>query len=397
MTHVHLLSHCVVAPGITSVSETSTRLLRAYLARESGWFDASRWLPGTRQRYWNDTSRYSLAAASRCAGDPHEQPDRLALCLGTTVADFSARSATDQVVIADGGVALNAISAPNISANIAATQTAIALQARAFCSTFTSPFLGGLEALWFGAQSVDAGQADSAIIVAADEILPDDGNCRVLPGAVAIRIGHVCTAQRGRTITPLCWGHASTPAGLVQRLCHSLAQLDATHPASITVIAESDDAMAESIADLLARHVGVSAHVARCEAPGAVAAVLSALPPLLQDDPVLLLAIYERRFLAFLCVTSTPFHKPQEHTMNSSDRIVTIKQIVSEILEIEPSEMTMASLFKEDHDADSLRAIEILASLEKAFGVVIAQDALARMVNLQGVCEVVDEAIAKKA
>lgn len=83
--------------------------------------------------------------------------------------------------------------------------------------------------------------------------------------------------------------------------------------------------------------------------------------------------------------------------MNSSDRIVTIKQIVSEILEIEPSEMTMASLFKEDHDADSLRAIEILASLEKAFGVVIAQDALARMVNLQGVCEVVDEAIAKKA
>ena len=69
-----------------------------------------------------------------------------------------------------------------------------------------------------------------------------------------------------------------------------------------------------------------------------------------------------------------------------------IKQIVSDILEIEPADMTPVSLFKEDHDADSLRAIEILASLEKAFGVEIPQDALGRMVNLQGVYQVVQEA-----
>jgi len=87
----------------------------------------------------------------------------------------------------------------------------------------------------------------------------------------------------------------------------------------------------------------------------------------------------------------------QEINMTSSDRITTIKQIVAEILEIDPADMTMTSLFKEDHDADSLRAIEILASLEKAFRLEIRQDALARMVNLQGVCEVVDEAASKTA
>ena len=73
-----------------------------------------------------------------------------------------------------------------------------------------------------------------------------------------------------------------------------------------------------------------------------------------------------------------------------------IKEIVCEILELEEDEVTDTSLFREDHDADSLRAIEILASLEKQFGVVIDQAELGRMVNLKGVEEVVAEAAEKK-
>jgi acyl carrier protein len=75
-----------------------------------------------------------------------------------------------------------------------------------------------------------------------------------------------------------------------------------------------------------------------------------------------------------------------------AERKALIKGAVSEILEIEPDEMTETSLFKEDHDADSLRSIEILASLEKAFGVQISQESLAKMVNLQGVYDVVKNA-----
>ncbi len=73
-----------------------------------------------------------------------------------------------------------------------------------------------------------------------------------------------------------------------------------------------------------------------------------------------------------------------------------IKDIVSEILEIDAEEMTDTSLFKEDHDADSLGAIEILSALERTFGVEIDQAELTRMVNLEGVIAVVAEAQAAK-
>ncbi|EFL25813.1 MULTISPECIES: acyl carrier protein [Streptomyces] len=74
------------------------------------------------------------------------------------------------------------------------------------------------------------------------------------------------------------------------------------------------------------------------------------------------------------------------------ERRETIKEIVTDILEIDPDEVTETSLFKEEHDADSLRAIEILAALEKTFNVVIDQSELGRMVNLKGVYEVVSDA-----
>ena len=72
-------------------------------------------------------------------------------------------------------------------------------------------------------------------------------------------------------------------------------------------------------------------------------------------------------------------------------RMDTIKELVCDILELEEDEVTETSLFKEDHDADSLRAIEILATLEKTFQIRIPQEELPRMVNLQGVYEVVAE------
>lgn len=76
----------------------------------------------------------------------------------------------------------------------------------------------------------------------------------------------------------------------------------------------------------------------------------------------------------------------------TQERRAEIKDIVCDILEIDSDELSETSLFKEDHDADSLRAIEILAALEKKFHVVIDQAELARMVNLAGVYAVVEEA-----
>jgi len=72
-----------------------------------------------------------------------------------------------------------------------------------------------------------------------------------------------------------------------------------------------------------------------------------------------------------------------------------VKAIIRDVLELEPGELSETSLFVEDHGADSLRAIEILAELERALGVTLAQDELGRMTTLQNVCQVVEEAAAR--
>ncbi|MEC3979487.1 acyl carrier protein [Amycolatopsis sp. H20-H5] len=76
-----------------------------------------------------------------------------------------------------------------------------------------------------------------------------------------------------------------------------------------------------------------------------------------------------------------------------TDRQARIKEVVCDVLELEQVEVTSTSLFKEDHGADSLLAIEILAGLEKEFKVMIDQTELERMVNLDGVYAVIDESI----
>ncbi|AZM56510.1 polyketide-8 synthase acyl carrier protein [Streptomyces sp. WAC 01529] len=79
----------------------------------------------------------------------------------------------------------------------------------------------------------------------------------------------------------------------------------------------------------------------------------------------------------------------------ASDRRSAIKEIVCDILELEEDEVTETSLFIEEHGADSLRAIEILAALEKEFGITIDQSELAQMINLEAVYKVVAEAPAR--
>ena len=74
--------------------------------------------------------------------------------------------------------------------------------------------------------------------------------------------------------------------------------------------------------------------------------------------------------------------------MSTMTKLLPIQEIICDILEIDPEEMTPTSRFREDHDADSLRAVEILASLEKTFKLEIPQDELQHMTNLENVAAV---------
>lgn len=62
-----------------------------------------------------------------------------------------------------------------------------------------------------------------------------------------------------------------------------------------------------------------------------------------------------------------------------------LREMIAEVLEIEPEEITETSLFVEDHEADSLRAIEILARIEKKYKVEVPQEKLAEMLTLSAV------------
>jgi acyl carrier protein len=66
-----------------------------------------------------------------------------------------------------------------------------------------------------------------------------------------------------------------------------------------------------------------------------------------------------------------------------------LREIAAEVLEVEPEEITDTGMFAEDYEADSLRAIELLARVEKTYKVDIPQSELPKMVNLRALYDVV--------
>ncbi|MEU5695832.1 acyl carrier protein [Actinosynnema sp. NPDC020468] len=62
-----------------------------------------------------------------------------------------------------------------------------------------------------------------------------------------------------------------------------------------------------------------------------------------------------------------------------------LREIVAEVFELEPDEVSDTADFVAEYDADSLRAIEILARVEKRYQVEIPQAELASMTNLLAV------------
>ncbi len=65
------------------------------------------------------------------------------------------------------------------------------------------------------------------------------------------------------------------------------------------------------------------------------------------------------------------------------ERFEQLREIIAEVLEIETDELTDTGDFAEEYDADSLRAIEIVARIDKSFKVEIPQDELPELRNLK--------------
>ncbi|GAA1449458.1 acyl carrier protein [Nocardiopsis tropica] len=66
-----------------------------------------------------------------------------------------------------------------------------------------------------------------------------------------------------------------------------------------------------------------------------------------------------------------------------------LREIVADVLEVEPEEISGTGLFSEEHEADSLQAIEVLARIEKTLRIAVPQTELPDMGSLDGVYRVV--------
>lgn len=79
--------------------------------------------------------------------------------------------------------------------------------------------------------------------------------------------------------------------------------------------------------------------------------------------------------------------------MNLSERDTqAIRDIIAEVLEVDPRDVQGSTNFVTDLGADSMRVIEILSRLETALSIFIDQAQLARMISFDSVCEVVSDA-----
>ena len=68
-----------------------------------------------------------------------------------------------------------------------------------------------------------------------------------------------------------------------------------------------------------------------------------------------------------------------------------LRDIIAEIVEIEPEKITPEANFIEDLGMDSMMALEILASIEKRFKIQIPEDYLAKITNLKDTADLIKE------
>lgn len=73
-----------------------------------------------------------------------------------------------------------------------------------------------------------------------------------------------------------------------------------------------------------------------------------------------------------------------------------VKKLVSEITEISESELKEDARFAEDLGVDSMMALEIIASLEKKYKLVIPEEKIPAIRSLQNVYDLLDELLIEK-
>ena len=73
-----------------------------------------------------------------------------------------------------------------------------------------------------------------------------------------------------------------------------------------------------------------------------------------------------------------------------------LRELVATILEVEPDTIDEQAGFVKDLGMDSMMALEILASIEKKYRIVIPEETLAKFTSLSQTVKIVQEMLNKK-
>ena len=73
-----------------------------------------------------------------------------------------------------------------------------------------------------------------------------------------------------------------------------------------------------------------------------------------------------------------------------------VRNLVAEILETEPVEIKDDAHFVKDLGMDSMMALELMATLEKKYRIIIAEDSLPKMTSLNATAEIVKNVLKNK-
>ena len=73
-----------------------------------------------------------------------------------------------------------------------------------------------------------------------------------------------------------------------------------------------------------------------------------------------------------------------------------LRELVATILEVEPDTIDEQASFVKDLGMDSMMALEILASIEKKYKIIIPEETLAKFTSLSQTVKIVQEMLNKK-
>lgn len=318
MTGIYFGALSVLVPGVASRWDGTHKwdAPSAHIDRHAP-IDTRSHLGGVKHRYFNDTSRFSVAAARLCLGTDTKlawhgnDEERRGVIVGTTVADYAVRQCVDRDVLANGVGSVNAISAPNVSSNIASAYVSIECHARAFATTLTSPFLAGLESLAVGFLTLRARKADTLLAIGVEEAVPHD-DATITPGAVCICLQRE-PGKSGLAIVDIHCGHhmpgTTHPLGKnASRFLGAAVQSGALAPEFLLIRDRSAHSANTTHTWLQqAANAGLRAtpRELQLDDEGAVAPLLAAVPTFTGSNRTVLLAIFRNRYVALSIAQST--------------------------------------------------------------------------------------------